>query len=107
MCCRQRDGATARRSTAVTRTPRSRTDAHRLLAESDATDGIAGVIRALQRSGDERSEQRMRPSGPRPELRVRLRPHEERMHLARKLGELHEPAVRRRTREDETGILER
>ena len=54
------DGAAARRSTAMTRTPGSRTYAHRLLAESDAANRIAGVVRTLQCSRDERSEFRAR-----------------------------------------------
>src|SRR5256714_6263393 len=68
---------------------------------------LGGAARsALGRRPHELSEQRRRAIGARLELGMELGRHEERVDVARKLGHLDQPVVRRRARAHEPGGLE-
>ena len=77
----------------------------RSLVVGDLDRQPLGVV-VVQRGGDERAEQRVRPGRAGLELRVRLGADEERVHLARQLDELDQPAVRRGPGDDQPGRLE-
>src|SRR5690242_17698956 len=76
------DAGVSVRSCGTSRTG-SAPDGHRVVGQRNPVEGTARVRGALQGGMDERGEQRMRPRRPGPELRMRLGPDEERVHVRR------------------------